>query len=728
MTSTFFNPLQRFMQEKWVHVLSMFVVLVSVFTVASTYIFLSDRSVITTRNTLLEWLLIIDAILLFALVVTIGWRVWRILQKRKMKLAGAQLQTQLTIAFSALATLPAILVALFAVTFVNMSVQTWFGSQIRTAVTESQLIARSYLQEHQQSIRADMLAMATDLNREANKLIINPEFMMEYFSKQAYLRNLSEALLLDGSGTVITRAGISLSSEFMNPEFKQMINEARNGTVILSVGENEDRVRAMVKLDNFVDTYLYVGRFVDEKVLSSISATNQAANAYQELQQQQRKLKRTMTLIFVLVALMLLLVAVWAGLALSEKIIDPISRLIQATERVRSGDLNARVDEGSSDNEINMMAKAFNRMTDQLSTQRRELINANKVIDERRRFTETVLSGVNAGIIAIDDKGIIQIANVSALKLFKKETSAEIVGQKLVTICPEMETIRRMLRSKGGGVAEIPIDIDSLDSITQYHWVVRMTAEEEDNQIKRYVATFDDLSPLMDAQRKAAWSDVARRVAHEIKNPLTPIQLSAERLRKKYSKQIVDDAETFNDCTDTIIRHVEDIRNMVDEFSAFARMPQINRQKENLVTLCRNSIVLFQQAHKNVKFIFDVPETAVYASIDRQQITQALTNILKNAFEAVESISGATVTLSLQVFEKEIRLSVKDNGSGWPEELLPRLTDPYVTTKLSGTGLGLAIVAKIIEDHDGRIEFSNNNPTGAVIHLILPNSGEAKNG
>jgi two-component system nitrogen regulation sensor histidine kinase NtrY len=729
MMAAMFHPLQRFVHEKWFMGLGIFVALVSVLTGVSTYILLTERPVIDgdSNNTLLEWLLLLDVLLLVTLLVTIGWRVWRIWQKRQQKLAGAQLHVQLTIAFSTLATIPAILVAIFAITFVNMSVQAWFGLQIRTAVTESQTIAQSYLQEHQQSIRADMLAMATDLNREASKLMTNQPFREDYFAKQAYLRNLSEALLLDGSGTVIVRAGISLSSQLMGDEFNQMITKARDGDVILSIGENEDRVRAMVKLDNFVDTYLFVGRFVDEKVISSVNRTNKAADTYQALQLQQKKLKRTMTMIFVLVALMLLLVAIWAGLALSERIIDPISRLIAATERVRSGDLNARVEEGQTDNEINLMAKAFNRMTDQLSTQRRELMNANRQIDERRRFTETVLSGVNAGVIAMDDKGLIQMANASALTLLHRDMTSDLVGKKLLEVCPEMETIRRMLRSKGGGVVEIPIDVDSVNAATQYHWVVRMTAEDEEGEVRRYVATFDDLSPLIDAQRKAAWSDVARRVAHEIKNPLTPIQLAAERLRKRYGKQITEDVETFNTCTDTIIRHVDDIRRMVDEFSAFARMPNATKQNENLVTVCQQAIVLFQQAHRQVKFIFDRPEASIIATIDRQQISQALTNVLKNAFEAVDGQDNAEVRLSIQQNETDIRLVIADNGAGWPPELLPRLTDPYVTTKATGTGLGLAIVAKIIEDHQGRIEFLQNSPQGAIIQLILP-IGEIKHG
>lgn len=714
-------------REKWFNGFGLSVALVSLLTGIATYILLTEKTMMTGRITKIYWLVSIDVALLIALACAIGWRSWKLWTKHRQKLAGSQMHIQLTATFSALAAIPAILVAVFAVVFIHLGVQAWFGTQIRTAVTESQAIAQSYLEEHQQSIRADMLAMANDLNREALRLNHDNNFRRDYFQKQTYLRNLSEALLVNSEGEVLARGGISLSIEILPPDFYEMIDRTNKGEVVVSMGENSDRVRALTKLDNYLDTYLYVGRFVDEKVLSRINMTNKAANAYADLEKQQSQLKLTMTFIFGLVSLMLLLVAIWAGLTLADRVVGPISRLVQAAERVRTGDMNTRVDEEKAESEINLLARGFNRMMDQLASQRRDLINANRQLDERRRFTETVLKGVNAGVIAMDSKGVIQIANESAQKLLNRLAN-DLVGQKLADICPEIETIRRVLRSKGGRSVEIPIDVDSINPEMQSHWIVRMTAEGNEEELRGFVATFDDLSPVIDAQRKAAWADVARRVAHEIKNPLTPIQLSAERLRRRYSKQITEDTETFEACTDTIIRHVDDIRHMVDEFSAFARMPNVTKQNENLVTLCQQAIVLFQQGHGNVKFVFDRPDKPVTFSVDRQQISQALTNVLKNAFEAVQEKTDGEVRLSLQEEDSRIIIRVADNGSGWPAELLPRLTDPYVTTKTHGTGLGLAIVAKIVEDHQGKLEFTSNSPHGAVINLIFPKEGEVKNG
>jgi two-component system, NtrC family, nitrogen regulation sensor histidine kinase NtrY len=711
----------------------LFIVISSLLLGLVTYAVLTDDISIGDKPKGFYWLLAIDGGLLLALIYVIGWRAWGVWKTRKQQLAGSQLQIQLMGLFSALVTIPAVIVALFAITFIHFGVQAWFGDTISVAINESQEVAQSYLKEHQQSIRADMLAMAGDMNREAARLTLNDEALQEFFQTQAYLRNFSEAVMLDRSGKIIARAGFSFSLEFLPQNFSEMINRAENGEVVVFTGENEDRVRALVKLDNYVDSYLFVGRFIDENVLSRISSTDKAVSTYQALEKKQGNLKLNMTLIFIMVAVMLLLVAVWAGLTLAERIVLPVSKLIQAAERVRSGDLNARVETTNGESEIAILSRAFNRMTHQLATQRSDLITANSQLDERRRFTETVLSGVNAGILGMDNKGVIQLMNPSAEKLFDCAAS-ETIGKKLSDICPEMEKIRRVLRGKAGRSVEVPVDVTIGTQTAESHWIVRMTAEGEGEDVHGYVAMFDDLSPLIDAQRKAAWSDVARRVAHEIKNPLTPIQLAAERLKRKYSKLITEDRETFEMCTDTIVRQVDDIRHMVDEFSAFARLPDATKHSENLVTLCQYVVVLFQQGHAGVTFKFNRPDQPITLEIDRQQITQAVTNLVKNAYEstleAKEKSDGeyqGIVTLDLEEAPDAVFLSVTDNGAGWPEELLPRLTDPYVTTKSTGTGLGLSIVSKIVEDHKGSMEFLNNIPTGAIIRLKFP-KGEEQNG
>lgn len=691
-----------------------------------TYGLLTDDIPLENKYIGFYGLLGLDIILLLAMSYVVGRRAWDVWKKREQQLAGAQLHIQLMTIFSALVTIPAVIVAIFAISFIQVGVQSWFGDSISTAVNESQEVAQAYLKEHQQSIRADMLAMASDLNRQAPRLTLNKEVMQDFFQTQAYLRNLSEAVVIDSSGNVLAHSGLSFSIQFLPGNFAGMIKQADNGEILLFMGENDDRVRALVKLDNYVDSYLFVGRFIDENVLTRITATDKAVNVYEKLKQKQKALKLNMTLIFVLVAVMLLLVAVWTSLTLAEKIVMPVSKLINAAERVRSGDLHARVDSVHGNSEITTLSRAFNRMTDQLSSQRSDLITANKQLDERRRFIETVLTGVNAGIIGMNSNGEIQIVNASAERLLgcAKE---QVIGRKLSDAIPQMEKIRRMLRSKSGKSVEVPLDVKLTEQSQSSHWIVRMTVEGQEDEIRGYVVTFDDLSPLIDAQRKAAWSDVARRVAHEIKNPLTPIQLSAERLKRRYSKQITEDLETFEMCTDTIVRHVDDIRHMVDEFSSFARMPNANKRNENLVTICQHVLVLFQQGHRGVKFTFEKPDHPVSLSVDRQQISQALTNLVKNAYEAVQEQNEGEIILTLQENETSVVLSIADNGPGWPADLLPRLTDPYVTTKATGTGLGLSIVVKIVEDHNGKLEFTDNTPKGALIRAIFP-KGDSLNG
>jgi two-component system nitrogen regulation sensor histidine kinase NtrY len=717
-------------RESWFNRFGLVIALSSFLLGFITYILLTNNIALTDHIRGFYSLLGLNIVLLLVLTYVVGWRAWDVWKQRKLQLAGAQMHIQLMKIFSALVTIPVVLVAIFAITFIHFGVQSWFGDNISIAVNESQEIAQAYLKEHQQSIRADMLGMANDMNREAPHLLSDPQLMTEFFQTQSYLRNFSEAVLVDGTGRLLARSGISFSMEFLPDNFADMIKRADKGEVVVFVGGNDDRVRALIKLDNYVDDYLFVGRFLDENVLARVSSTNKAATTYATLKKNQNSLKFNMTLIFIVVALMLLLVAVWASLTLAERIVMPVSKLINAAERVREGDLHARVEVGATDSEINTLSSAFNRMTNQLATQRSDLISANRQLDERRRFTEAVLGGVNAGVIGMDSKGVIQIVNDSACRLLGCD-SDKAMGKTLAEICPEMEKIRRVLRSKAGRSVEVPIDVKIANQAEDSHWIVRMTAEGSDENVRGYVATFDDLSQLIDAQRKAAWSDVARRVAHEIKNPLTPIQLSAERLKKRYSKLITEEAdrEIFETCTDTIIRHVDDIRHMVDEFSAFARLPATTKKMENLVTICQQIIVLFQQAHRNAKFHFNRPENPVMLSADRQQISQALTNLVKNAYEAVEGYPDrqGEVTLSLTQDENNVTLSVSDNGAGLPEELLPRLKDAYVTTKESGTGLGLSIVAKIAEDHNATLEFLNNKPSGAIVRLIFP-KGEILNG
>ncbi len=428
-------------------------------------------------------------------------------------------------------------------------------------------------------------------------------------------------------------------------------------------------------------------------------------------------------LVFVGIALVMLLTASWVGLLMASQLSRPLSALIAATERVRAGDLTARVPEQGAPDEIGSLSRAFNRMTNDLEQNRQELLEANRQLDQRRRFTEAVLEGVSAGVIGLDEQGRVNLPNASGSDLLGIPAE-RMVGHPLGELVPEMEDLLSdARRSRSGRPIEAEIRLQRAKET--HTLLVRVTVERDGAEIKGYVVTFDDVSDLVAAQRKAAWADVARRIAHEIRNPLTPIQLSAERLKRKYLREITSDPETFATCTDTIVRHVGDIGRMVEEFSSFARVPAPVMRLENLTDLCRQTIFLQRAAHGKISITSELPDHAVYYRCDGRQLSQALTNLLLNAAEAIDGREGAglapgKIIVRLINEEGTTAIEVEDNGKGLPQEARERLTEPYFTTRLKGTGLGLAIVKKIMEDHGGRIRLDDAPSGGARVRLELP--------
>ena len=400
------------------------------------------------------------------------------------------------------------------------------------------------------------------------------------------------------------------------------------------------------------------------------------------------------------------------------------SALIDAAEKVRGGDLSARVDAEAASDELRSLSRAFNRMVSQLGAQRHDLMEVNSELDERRRFTEAVLAGVSAGVIGLDLNGAVELPNRSAMEFLEQE-SVDLIGKSLGDVVPEMAELMEAAKRRP--------DRSVQDEMTLHRGgrtrtlLVRISAESNaDSAVTGYVVTFDDITELASAQRKAAWADVARRIAHEIKNPLTPIQLSAERLKRKYLKQITSDPETFVTCTDTIIRQVGDIGRMVDEFSSFARMPAPVIKSENLGEILRQSLFMARTGYPKVSFQAEIPKESLPIDCDGRLIGQAMTNLLKNAVEAIdgregEDLAPGLITLAVVRRGSELDVVIDDNGKGLPAEQRDRLTEPYVTTRAKGTGLGLAIVKKIMEDHGGELilEDHADGEAGARVRLIF---------
>ncbi len=689
----------------------------------ATYLDMTGTPPFARRPNAIQSLLILDLFLLLALGALVAKRLLQVWAERRRGLAGSRLQIRLVMLFSLIAVTPTIVVAVSSYLFFSYGVQSWFSDKVRTAISESQAVAEAYLREHKRAIRADALAMANGLNRAAAELELNPQQLTEVVSAQAALRGLTEAMVFDRAGQVLARSSLSFTLGFEQvPENAMRI--ADEGDVAVMTNDSDDRVRALVRLDQFGPVYLYVGRYIEPRVLSYVEETQLAADQYEKMESKRSGIQVTFALIYLMVAMLLLVGVVTYGIHFATQLAVPISSLAAAAERVRGGDLAARVPVGERDDELASLSRAFNRMTYQIESQQRELREANRQLDERRRFTETVLTGVSAGVIGLDRTGQINLPNRSASALLGVDLERSI-GRDLAEVAPEMAGLLEEAGRRPDRLAQSQVELARGKSPRTL--LVRIAAECDDHEVSGFVVTFDDITELLSAQRKAAWADIARRIAHEIKNPLTPIQLSAERLKRRYLKEIKHgDVETFTICTDTIIRHVGDIGRMVDEFSAFARMPAPVLKPESLVEIVRQAVFLQRTAHPEIRFSTAFPRRPPIVSCDARVVGQAVINIVKNAIESIEariveepqSVPGhIRVTVADAAGRAEV--IVEDNGTGLPRQGRDRLTDPYVTTRAKGSGLGLAIVKKIMEDHQGELLLEDGEPSGARVRMVF---------
>ncbi len=648
---------------------------------------------------------------------------------RRAGSAGSRLHSRFVAMFSLVAVTPAIIVALFSAVFLHLGVQSWFSDRVRTAVGGSLAIAEAYISEHRHTIRADILAMANDIDRMAPRLRGKQQQFSRFLAIQASRRALSEATVFNSNGAVMGRTFLSVSAAFDELPLNRIETVTRSDPVIFE-SDRDDQVRALVRLDGFLDAYLFVARFVDPVVLNYVETTRAVVHEYEALEGARTDIQLTSALIFIVVALMLLMAAVWLGLTFANRLVGPLRGLMVAAERIREGDLSARVEEGGGDDEIASLSRAFNRMTQQLSEQREELVAGNRAMDRRRRFTEAVLSGVSAGVVSLDGSGIITLPNSSAATLLESDVEA-LTGKPFTDAVPEMTALLQRARENPGTVVEGEVSL--IRAGHRRTFMVRIRTDPTADQRFGAIVTFDDVTELVTAQRTAAWADVARRIAHEIKNPLTPIQLSAERLKRKYLQQISNDQDIFIQCTDTIIRQVGDIGRMVDEFSAFARMPAAEMKVEDLRDIVRSALFAEEFAHRDIEYSIQLPDDAVEIRCDTQYLDRLLTNLLQNAQEAIDGrlvmeggeVPPGAIRVELTTKGPNAILNVSDNGIGLPAEGRERLTEPYVTNREKGTGLGLAIAKKIMEEHGGRMRLDDGDDGGACIHLSFPLSNQA---
>ncbi|HEX4532849.1 MAG TPA: PAS domain-containing sensor histidine kinase [Rhizomicrobium sp.] len=670
-------------------------------------------------------IILVNLTLVLSLGALIATRLVRLWSARRAGRAGARLQARIVGLFSLVAVIPAILVAVFAAMTINLGLDAWFSGRVKDALGSAVNVAQHYVQEHERSIVTDAYQMANTVEHDPQLFDATGKVRAGYlFANLAEMtkdRGLQASYIIDSHGNVLGSTKQRFLPDLKPPSASD-IDQAKKGTIVIDANSQVGVVRALIHMQALNDAYLLVVRTVDPKVLGYYQHTVSAVTEYNRLNSERSKFQLMFAALYGAVTLLVLLAAIWLGLWAANRLVRPISRLIGAAERVTEGDLKAQVEVEREDDEVGVLGRAFNRMTSQLDAQRGELVSANRQLDERRRFTEAVLAGVSAGVIGLDDEGTITIVNRAAARLLNAAPE-ELEGRHYSEAVPELAALIRRALSEPVARASGEASVKRAGAVRKLS--VQVASEEGSGH--GYIATFDDITDLVSAQRTAAWADVARRIAHEIKNPLTPIQLSAERLKRKYGKEITSDPETFEICTDTIIRQVGDIGRMVDEFSSFARMPQPVMRRENAQELLQQSVFLQRVANPLMAFDVKSPKEAVYFECDGRLVSQALTNILKNATEAIASREATgddtpgRIGVTLEALPERVAFRVADNGIGLPPEHRHRLTEPYVTTRAKGTGLGLAIVRKIAEDHGGEITLNDRgDEPGAEIALIFP--------
>jgi len=666
----------------------------------------------------LIWLVVIDALALLVLGTLVGRQIWRLWSERRQRLAGHQLHWRMAVLFGGVTTFPAVIVTLFALFIVDYSLRGWFAERISTAVNESVRVAESYFDEHARSISGEVLTMANDINREAYRLVGKGNLMGRYLSDQAALRNMADAIIFDGTGQVLAKSQFAFAITFANLE-SSWVEQARKGEVVILRADETNKLRAVVKLNSYVDAYLLVGRFIDSKVLLAMDQTRLAASDYQQLGFQQLDLQISFAVLFGIILLLILIASLWIGLNLATAIVGPLGSVIHVAEQVRGGNLSQRVPDDLQLEEISRLGSAFNRMLDELARSREQLVQANTQIDQRREFTEAVLGGVSSGVIGLDRDGKVTLPNATARSLLTK-SDTELIGKKLVDVIPEFKGLLGIINQKRRRFGEEQIILQRQNS--QLILRARIVSEVIEGRVIGYVVTFDDVTGLLSAQRKAAWSDIARRIAHEIKNPLTPIQLASDRLLKKYRPDDKKAADQFEEYVQIITRQVDDIGRMVDEFSAFARMPQPEMDRHSLLGIVNGQISLFAGRDLSLDVEIDDANNDYATICDAGLVRQALTNLLQNAKDSLDEHRTATPTIRIKLQSEDdmITIIVTDNGPGFPEMDFEKLIEPYVTTRQKGTGLGLAIVSKIMEDHSGTMHLGNADNGGALVCLKFP--------
>ncbi|WP_457586230.1 ATP-binding protein [Ensifer canadensis] len=677
----------------------------------------------------------INGLFVVGLIYLIVREILRLLRARRKGRAAARLHVRIVALFSIVAITPAILVAIFASITLDVGLDRWFSLRTQAIVRSSISVAQAYVLENASYLQGQTVSMANDLERNRQLYSLDRTGFTELVTRQARGRGMLGAFLVRADGSAILQANISTEKPLpaIPPD---ALKSSVSGQPTLIPPGITNLVGAVIPLDDIPGTYLYTVRNVDPEVMRSLRLMEENTAEYKTLEAGRAFTQIAFGVLYIGFALIVLLAAIWTAIAVADRIVRPIRQLIGAADSVAAGNLDVVVPVRAVDGDVGNLSRTFNKMVSEIRTQQEQILEAKDEVDHRRRFIEAVLSGVTAAVIGVGRDRQITIANSSSEEFLKK-AAPDLLGADLRVVAPEIEEVLVEAESRYRNNFRKQINI--MRGGTERTLNIQVTREEGGEANESYVITIDDITDLVIAQRSTAWADVARRIAHEIKNPLTPIQLSAERLKRRYGKQIdQEDRTVFDQCTDTIVRQVEDIGRMVDEFSAFARMPKPTKEKADLRAILKDAVFLREMGNNHISFMRDFGDEPLEGMFDGRMLGQAFGNIVKNAVEAIEAVPTGAVRGEPKVLVRAQQdgaagrfvVDVIDNGKGLPTENRHRILEPYMTMREKGTGLGLAIVKKIIEDHGGQLELHDapadfDGGVGAMIRVILPPAGEA---
>lgn len=678
---------------------------------------------------------VLNSVFVLGLIYLIGREVFRLVKARNRGRAAARLHVRIVVLFSIVAITPAVLVAIFASLTLNVGLDRWFSLRTQSIVQSSLDVAKAYMLENASYLQGQTVSMANDLERNRAMFYLDRTGFVDLMTRQSKGRGLLGSFLVRDDGDAIAQADIKTDRPLPAIPSDALATAAAGQPTLIPPGVT-NLVGAVIKFDAIPGSFLYTVRAVDPKVMSAMRLMEENRAEYQSMEAGRTSLQVAFAVLYIGFALIVLLAAIWTAIAVADRIVRPIRLLISAADNVATGNLNVVVPVRAADGDVGSLSRTFNKMISEIRSQRDEILEAKDEVDDRRRFIEAVLSGVSAAVIGVEDDHQVTIVNLSA-EHFLGLTVEQLVGQRLEDVAPEIDQVLKeaALRSR----TDFRKQINLMRGGKERTLSVQVTREEQRSSRESYVITLDDITDLVIAQRSTAWADVARRIAHEIKNPLTPIQLSAERLKRRYGKQInEDDRAVFDQCTDTIVRQVGDIGRMVDEFSSFARMPKPAKEPADLRDILRDAVFLREMGTTHVDFRRDLGDKPLVGMFDARMLSQAFGNLVKNAVEAIEAVPSDQERDGRNVWVRTAYddardvfcVDIIDNGNGLPAENRHRILEPYMTMRDKGTGLGLAIVKKIIEEHGGQLELHDapveyDHGRGAMIRVLLPHLDSA---